>query len=62
MRAALAPWDTGGTVPTFVERIDQPQRHLDDDRVAILDRIRARVDPGGLFRRDISPNCTALPY
>ncbi|MFC6081784.1 FAD-binding oxidoreductase [Sphaerisporangium aureirubrum] len=60
VRAGLAPWDTGRTVPSFVEEIGQPQRHLDDDQIAAADRVRARVDPDGLFRGDITPNATAL--
>jgi hypothetical protein len=59
-RVALEPWRTGSTVPNFVEHFEQPQRHLDDDRVAAVDRVRLRVDPDGLFRDDIAPNATAL--
>lgn len=60
VRDAMAPWDTGRTVPGFVEEFSRPQRHLDDDAVAAVDRIRARVDPNGLFRGDIAPSATAL--
>jgi FAD/FMN-containing dehydrogenase len=60
VRAALRPWDTGRTVPSVVESAEQPQRHLDDDQVRAVDRVRARVDPDGLFRGDVSPNATAL--
>ncbi|MFC4533266.1 FAD-binding oxidoreductase [Sphaerisporangium dianthi] len=60
VRAALAPWDTGRTAPTFVERLDQPQGHLSDDEVAAADRVRLRVDPAGLFRHDTMPATTAL--
>jgi FAD/FMN-containing dehydrogenase len=59
VREALRPWDTGRTVPSFVERYEQPQRHLDPEQVARLDRVRARVDPAGLFRDDIAPHATA---
>jgi FAD binding domain-containing protein len=59
VRAALRPWDTGGTAPTFVESHDQPQRHLDPDQVTRLDQVRARVDPNGVFRGDIAPNSSA---
>ncbi|MDQ7806757.1 FAD-binding protein [Amycolatopsis sp. A133] len=60
IRTALRPWRTGRTVPNFVEHFEQPQRHLDDDQVAAVDRVRRRVDPGGVFRGDIAPNATAL--
>ncbi|MFC7381110.1 FAD-binding oxidoreductase [Sphaerisporangium rhizosphaerae] len=60
VRAALAPWDTGRTAPTFVERLDQPQGHLSGDQVATADRVRLRVDPEGLFRHDALPATTAL--
>jgi FAD/FMN-containing dehydrogenase len=57
VRAALARWDTGRTAPTFVESLEQPQGHLDADTVRAVDRIRARVDPTGLFADDILPGC-----
>lgn len=60
VRDALAPWDTGRTVPGFVEEFDRPQRHLDADAVAAVDAVRSRVDPNGLFRADIAPQATAL--
>lgn len=59
VRAALSPWDTGRTAPTLVETFEQPQGHLDADRVAAVDRVRARVDPTGLFRDDITPHASA---
>jgi hypothetical protein len=59
VRAALTPWDTGRTAPTFVESYEQPQRHLDPDQVARLDQVRTRVDPNGVFRGDIAPNSSA---
>ncbi|GII02101.1 FAD-binding oxidoreductase [Planobispora takensis] len=58
VRAALTPWDTGRTAPTFVERFDQPQGHLDAATVAAVDAVRDRVDPGGLFRDDVMPGAT----
>ncbi|HEX6472290.1 MAG TPA: FAD-binding protein [Streptosporangiaceae bacterium] len=61
VRAALAPWDTGRTAPSFVEDFGQPQRHLSPADVEAVDRVRVRVDPAGLFRGDIAPNATALP-
>jgi FAD binding domain len=60
VREALLPWDTGRTMPSFVERFDQPQGHLRPDQIHALDRIRGRVDPRGLFRDDVSPHATAL--
>jgi FAD/FMN-containing dehydrogenase len=60
IRAALAPWDTGQTAPSFVEDFRQPQGHLRPERMAAVDRVRLRVDPDGLFRADIAPNATAL--
>jgi len=59
VRTALAPWDTGRTAPTFVESHEQPQGHLDPADVAAVDRVRARVDPSGLFAGDITPNASA---
>ncbi|GGK90949.1 FAD-linked oxidase [Sphaerisporangium melleum] len=60
VREALAPFDTGRTAPTFVERFDQPQGHLTADQVVAVDRVRARVDPAGLFRQDTMRSTTAL--
>lgn len=59
VRTALSPWDTGRTVPSFVEHFGQPQRHLRPDQVFAADRVRERVDPEGRFRGDIAPNATA---
>ncbi|OLF12966.1 oxidoreductase [Actinophytocola xinjiangensis] len=59
VRTALAPWDTGRTAPTFVESHEQPQGHLDPADVAAVDRVRARIDPTGLFAGDITPNASA---
>ncbi|GIH94862.1 FAD-binding oxidoreductase [Planobispora siamensis] len=58
VRDALTPWDTGRTAPTFVERFDQPQGHLDAETVAAVDAVRDRVDPGGLFRDDVMRGAT----
>ncbi|GAA2076962.1 FAD-binding oxidoreductase [Actinomadura alba] len=57
IRAALSPWDTGRTAPTFVENRRQPQRHLTRDQLTAVHRIRGRIDPYGRFRNDIMPNC-----
>nr|WP_042180156.1 FAD-binding protein [Kibdelosporangium sp. MJ126-NF4]CEL14228.1 probable oxidoreductase [Kibdelosporangium sp. MJ126-NF4]CTQ88596.1 probable oxidoreductase [Kibdelosporangium sp. MJ126-NF4] len=54
-RSLLDPWNTGWVVPSFVEDFRQPQRHLSVEQAAAVDRVRARVDPDGLFRSDISP-------
>jgi FAD/FMN-containing dehydrogenase len=61
VRTALSPWDTGRTVPSFVEHFAQPQGHLRPDQVAAADAVRSRIDPHGLFRGDIAPNATAAP-
>lgn len=53
VRQALAPWDTGYTVPSLVEGYERPQRHLDEDRLAAVGRVRARVDPQGVFAGDV---------
>ncbi|WP_214410537.1 FAD-binding oxidoreductase [Sphaerisporangium fuscum] len=60
VRFTLSPWDTGRTAPTFVESFEQPQGHLSPDGIAAVDRVRERVDPGGLFRTDTMRNTTGL--
>lgn len=59
VRVALRPWDTGRTVPSFVESREQPQGHLTAEHVHAVDAVRARVDPLGLFSDDIAPGCYA---
>jgi hypothetical protein len=59
VRTALAPWNTGRTIPSFVGSHSQPQRHLDADQIAALDQVRSRIDPGCLFHGDVMPNATA---
>ncbi|MCT2586828.1 FAD-binding oxidoreductase [Actinophytocola gossypii] len=54
VRTALTPWDTGRTVPCFVERFEQPQGHLSDVDIQAVDRVRARVDPTGRFSGDVA--------
>ncbi|MEU2282404.1 FAD-dependent oxidoreductase [Streptomyces sp. NPDC013178] len=54
VRAALGPWDTGYTLPSLVEGYERPQQHLDEDRAAAVGRVRARVDPRGVFAGDIA--------
>ncbi|GAB3463727.1 FAD-binding oxidoreductase [Actinophytocola sediminis] len=61
LRAAIGPWDTGRTVPSFVEDIEQPQGHLTGEQVALARRVRARVDQNGLFRDDVAPGDAAIP-
>jgi FAD/FMN-containing dehydrogenase len=60
IRAALAPWNTGRTAPTFVERFEQAQGHLTAEQIDAVDRVRLRIDPRGRFREDISAEATAL--
>ncbi len=60
VRAALRPWDTGRTAPTFVGGLDQPQGHLSRPQVHAVDRVRARVDPSGRFRADVAPGSSEL--
>ncbi|MFI5929104.1 FAD-binding oxidoreductase [Micromonospora sp. NPDC051543] len=60
VRVALTPWDTGRTVPSFVEHVGAPQGHLDTAAVAAVDRVRSRVDPEGRFRDDVTPHATEL--
>jgi hypothetical protein len=55
VRAALGPWDTGRTAPGFVKGLDRPRGHLSEADVEAVERVRARVDPGGLFRGDAMP-------
>jgi hypothetical protein len=59
VRTALARWNTGRTIPSFVGSHSQPQRHLDADQIAALDQVRSRIDPGCLFHGDVMPNATA---
>ncbi|MFH9426161.1 FAD-binding oxidoreductase [Streptomyces sp. NPDC017529] len=59
VRTALRPWDTGRTAPTFVETAEQPQGHLEPSEIHELDRIRARVDPDGVFRHDVMRGTSA---
>jgi len=54
-RTALAPWDTGRVLPTFVEDRANPGRWMDEERTAFVDLVRRGVDPDGLFRRGIWP-------
>jgi hypothetical protein len=60
IRAALGPWDTGRTAPTFVGSLEQPQGHLSRTQVQAVDRVRVRVDPSGRFRADIARGSSEL--
>jgi FAD/FMN-containing dehydrogenase len=60
VRDALGPWDVGRTAPNFVGTVGQPQGHLSQEQVRAVDRVRARFDPAGRFRGDISPGATEL--
>ena len=55
LRSALAPWNTGMTVPSAVERHDAPQKTFDTATAERVDSIRRRVDPHGVFRSDRAP-------
>jgi hypothetical protein len=59
VRRALRPWDTGLTVPGLVEDVGRPQRHLDEAALDLVDAVRDRVDPHGLFRGDVAPGASA---
>ncbi len=61
LRAALTPWDTGRTAPSFVEHVGQPQGHLDLESAGRAEAVRRRVDPTGLFRQEVSPGATPVP-
>lgn len=52
---ALAPWDTGFTVPSVVENHAAAQRTFDDETAAAVDLVRRRVDPDGMFGQDVDP-------
>ena len=54
-RTALAPWDTGRVVPTFVEERANPGRWMGEERAAFVDLVRRDIDPHGLFRRGVWP-------
>ncbi|NBE49951.1 FAD-binding oxidoreductase [Streptomyces boluensis] len=61
VRAALGPWDTGQTAPGFVKGLDRPRGHLSEADVRAVERVRARVDPDGLFRGDAMPETVIVP-
>ncbi|MDM4719638.1 FAD-binding protein [Micromonospora sp. WMMA1363] len=61
IRRALRPWDTGRTVPCFVEDPDRPRRHISDEQMLSVARVRQRVDPEGLFREDVPTSVDSPP-
>lgn len=54
LRKAMGQWDTGLTAPTYVERFDAPQKSFDASVAAKVQAVRDRVDPRGLFGRDVT--------
>lgn len=54
LRQVMGPWDTGLTVPTYVERFDAPQKSFNASVAAEVQAVRNRVDPHGLFSRDVA--------
>ncbi|MFB7915522.1 FAD-binding oxidoreductase [Streptomyces sp. NPDC056061] len=54
VREALAPWDTGRTIPSLVESGRRPQSHLDRESAETVARVRSRIDPKGLFAGDVA--------
>lgn len=54
LREAMEPWDTGLTVPTYVEGFDAPQKSFDAPVAAEVQAVRRRIDPYGLFTRDVA--------
>ena len=55
LRGVMRPWNTGFTLPTFVENVAAPQRTLDDADFARAAVLRAHIDPTGIFAHDVSP-------
>ncbi len=53
LREAVAPWDTGFTAPTFAAGWDPRQRSFDPATAESVQRIRARVDPDGVFAGNV---------
>jgi FAD/FMN-containing dehydrogenase len=52
---ALAPWNTGRTLPSVVEDYDAAQRTFDDTTAAEVAAVRRRFDPDGRFAHDVDP-------
>lgn len=53
VRDAVSPWDTGFTAPTFAAGWDPRQRSFDRATAERVQRIRARVDPDGVFAGNV---------
>lgn len=53
IRSSLGYYDTGYTVPTFVETRDSRHRSLASREQERVDQIRRRLDPTGVFERDV---------
>jgi hypothetical protein len=47
---ALAPWDIGAAYLNFTEAPEDPARFYSPEAYARLRRVKAEVDPGGVFR------------
>jgi hypothetical protein len=54
VRAALAPWTSDFTIPSFVERVGMPLKSFDDATARRVERIRRGVDPDGVFQGDVA--------
>jgi hypothetical protein len=54
LRAALSPWDTGRTAPTFAGDRSRPQRSFGASSAARAAAVRTTVDPDGLFAGDVA--------
>jgi hypothetical protein len=52
---ALAPWNTGLTLPSVVEAHGAAQRTFADSVTARVAEVRRRFDPDGLFAGDVDP-------
>jgi hypothetical protein len=52
--AHVQSWDTGYTVPTLASERHRPARSFPESDVAVVDAVRARVDPDGVFRIDVA--------
>jgi FAD/FMN-containing dehydrogenase len=53
VREIVGPWATGFTAPTFAAGWSPWQRSFDDATVERVQRVRARVDPDGVFAGNV---------
>jgi hypothetical protein len=53
VRDVVTPWDTGFTAPTFAAGWDPRQRSFDAATAERIQRVRARVDPDGVFAGNV---------